>query len=235
MEILKGVEIIDLALYLKKEKTLILADFHTGLEEDLNKQGYMIPVFQQKDIEERLEKILKKVKPKLIIINGDLKHEFGTISQTEWKNTLKILDILSKKAKVILIKGNHDKVLDPIAKKRDVEIKDYYKINDIYICHGHKIPKDIEFSTSKTLIIAHDHPAISIGTSIRKETYKCFLLGKFKDKKLIVQPSFNLVREGTNVIKGKLLSPFLKQDLSNFEVFIVQDKIYKFGKIKNLV
>ena len=233
MEILKDIEIIDLALYLKKEKTPILADFHTGLEEDLNKRGYMVPVFQQKDIEERLEKILSKVKPELIIINGDLKHEFGAISQTEWRNTLKILDILSKEAKVILIKGNHDNILGPIAKKRNIEIRDYYKINDIYICHGHKIPENIDFSTSKTLIIGHEHPAVSIGTSIRKETYKCFLLGKFKNKQLIVQPSFNLIREGTNVIKGKLLSPFLKQDLSDFEVFIIQDKIYKFGKIKN--
>jgi len=235
MQITNNIEIIDLALYLKKEKILILADFHIGLEESLNKQGYLIPINQFKDIEKRLNSILKKVKPKLIIINGDIKHEFHTISETEWRNTLKILDILTKKANVILLKGNHDTILGPIANKRNIIIQDYYKINNIYICHGNKIPENIDFSTSKTIIIAHEHPAISISNKIRKETYKCFLLGKFKNKTLIVQPSFNLTTEGTDILREKLLSPFLKQDLNNFKVFIVQDKIYNFGKIKDLI
>ena len=47
-------------------------------------------------------------------------------------------------------------------------------------------------------------------------------------------PSFNLVIEGTNILKEKLLSPFLKQDLKNFHVFIVEDKIYDFGKLKDI-
>jgi metallophosphoesterase superfamily enzyme len=51
---------------------------------------------------------------------------------------------------------------------------------------------------------------------------------------LIVQPSFNLVTEGTDITKERLLSPFLKQDLGDFEVFIVSDKIYKFGKVKDI-
>ena len=70
MEIVKGIEIIDLCLYLKKEKILIIADTHIGYEEALNKQGVLIPRFQFKEIIERLEKILGKREIDKIIINN---------------------------------------------------------------------------------------------------------------------------------------------------------------------
>ncbi|MBW3003266.1 metallophosphoesterase [Candidatus Woesearchaeota archaeon] len=233
---LKDLEIIDLALYHKKSKTLIVADIHMGYEEALNKQGILIPRHQHIETLKRLEQILKKpISIQTIIINGDLKHEFGTISETEWRHTLRILDLLSKYCKkIILIKGNHDTILGPIAKKRNLEIKDYYIIDSYYICHGHIIPDNSDFKKSKTIIIAHDHPAVSLKYGPRIETYKCFLVGKYKRKTLIVMPSFNLVAEGTNVLNEELLSPFLHQDLKNFNVYIVSEKIFDFGKLKNL-
>lgn len=230
MEILKGIKIVDLGLVI--DKTLIFSDFHIGYEEALNKQGIFVPRFQFEDMINRLIPILKKVKPETIVINGDLKHEFGTISKTEWKQTLKLLDLLSKYSKkIILVKGNHDTILEPIAKKRNLEIVDYYIMNKIYFCHGNKIPKQID---QNIIIIGHEHPAVSISTGLRSEKYKCFLLGTFNRKKLIVMPSFNQVTEGTDVLKERLLSPFLKKGIDNFNVFVVGDKIYDFGKIKKL-
>ena len=49
-----------------------------------------------------------------------------------------------------------------------------------------------------------------------------------------VQPSFNLVTEGTDLMKESLLSPFLQQNLDNFGVFVVADKVYRFGELKGL-
>ncbi|MFC1728540.1 metallophosphoesterase [Nanoarchaeota archaeon] len=229
MEISKGIKTRNLLLELKN--TLIISDLHIGIEEALTKQGILIPKFHFKDTIKQLEKDLKKVKT--IIINGDLKHEFGRISDQEWRETLKVLDLLSKYCeKIILIKGNHDNILGPIAKKRKLEIVDYYKIDDIYICHGNSIPKDLK--GVKTIIISHEHPAIRLREKTKVEKFKCFLKGKYKGKNLIVQPSFNPIIEGTDVLKGKMLSPFLKQSLNNFNVWIVADKVYDFGKLKNL-
>lgn len=234
MEILKGIKIIDLSL--KAGKTLVIADLHIGYEEALNRQGVMVPRFQFKDLYERLEKILKRARPEIVVVNGDIKHEFGKISEQEWRETLKILDLLLKNSKkVVLIKGNHDTILGPIAKKRDVEVVESYGIGnkkDILIIHGHKeikIPKK-----TKTIIIGHEHPAVSIREFPRHEVFKCFLKGKYKGKSLLVMPSFNLVTEGTDILKEELLSPFLKQNLDDFEVFVVSDKAYGFGKIRNM-
>lgn len=227
MKLYKDIIIKDLALEYKNN--LILSDFHIGYEEALNKQGILIPRIGFEEIVKRIKKILNKKYDK-IIINGDLKHEFGTISDTEWRHTLFLLDYLSDYCKkIILIKGNHDTILGPIAKKRNLKIVDSYKIDDILIIHGNKIPKNL----SKIIIIGHEHPAISFKER-PSQKYKCFLKGKYKKSILIVQPSFNLITEGTDIKKESLLSPFLHQNLDNFEVFIVEDKIYKFKKIKEI-
>jgi uncharacterized protein len=234
MKLTPNIEIIDLALYLKKEKTLIIADAHIGYEEALNKQGIMIPRTAFKELIIRLENILKKVKPINIVLNGDIKHEFGQISKTEWRNTLKLIDFLQKNCKnLILIKGNHDKILDPIAKKKNITITDQLILNNTIITHGHKLIKPDK--KIKTIIIGHEHPAITLGDLARKEKYKCFLKGKWKNKTLIVQPSLKLISEGTDITKARVISPFLKQDFKNFEAFIIADEVYYFGKLKDLI
>ena len=226
----EGIEIIDLGLYLARHKILVLADFHIGYEEELNKKGVLVPRVQYKDVIDRLELIFSKVKPELIVINGDLKHEFGTISKQEWKETMRLIDYLERKGKLILIKGNHDTILGPIADKKEIKVVDELFVDDILITHGHKLPEKL----ADTIIIAHEHPAVNIRSKVRAEKYKCYLKGKYKRKTLIVQPSFNLLTEGTDVVSEDLLSPFLQKDLSDFEVFVVDKKIYPFGKLRNL-
>jgi metallophosphoesterase superfamily enzyme len=44
----------------------------------------------------------------------------------------------------------------------------------------------------------------------------------------------NAIAYGTDVLNENFLSPFLKQDISEFEVWILEDKPYYFGKIKDL-
>ena len=123
MEIKKGIKIVDLGLYLTKTRTLILSDLHIGYEASLAKQGYLIPSTQFKDIIDSLTKILKKIKPKTIIFNGDTRDNFGRISDEEWRNTLKLIDFLKKHSKnIFLVKGNHDRNLKPLADKRNLQV-----------------------------------------------------------------------------------------------------------------
>ncbi len=228
MEIYKDIEIIDLFLYLKKEKILAIGDLHIGLEEALQKQGFFIPRFDIDEVIKRLEKIFRKIKVEKIILIGDVKHEFGTISDQEWRDTLKVLDYLLEKGNVILIKGNHDTILGPISKKRDLEIKESYKVNEVLFVHGDKIINE----KAEVIVIGHEHPAISF-KSRSDEKFKCFLVGKYKNKKLIVIPSFNLLNEGSDVTKEKILSPYIK-NIKNFRVFVVEDRVRDFGLLKDL-
>ena len=232
MKLTKNIQLIDLVVYLPKHKTLILGDAHIGYEQDLIKKGIFIPKTYFKDMMKRIKNIFSKVKVDTVIFNGDIKHEFGKISEQEWKDTLELWNFLEKNSKnIILIKGNHDKTLGPLASKKDLDILDYFIIDDIFITHGHKIqklPRGI-----KTIIIAHEHPAVELYEAGRREKFKCFLVGKYKTKTLIVQPSLFLLTEGTDILRENLLSPYLK-NISNFNVYVVGDKIYDFGTARNL-
>jgi len=248
MKILPNIEIVGLALY--SYETLVIADVHIGYEEALNKQGILVPRLQFEEMVKRMERIfyvLKNKRIKRIVVNGDLKHEFGTISEQEWRNTLKFLDLLATHCNdIVLVKGNHDTILGPIAKKRNVKVLEHYIINSItknqlkkqnnkiLIAHGNKIPNKEVLKEVSTIIIGHEHPAVSLKEGPRIEQFKCFLKGKYKGKNLIVQPSFNSIVEGTDLLRGEILSPFLKQNLDNFDVFIVEDKVYEFGRLRGL-
>ncbi|HLD05016.1 MAG TPA: metallophosphoesterase [Candidatus Nanoarchaeia archaeon] len=228
------VEIIDLTLHLKKHQTLVIGDLHIGMEEALNKQGVLIPRFQFKELLVRLEKIISTAKPKNIILIGDVKHEFGVITETEWRNIVCLIDFLKEKAIVEIIKGNHDAIVLPIAAKRNILVKDHIKMGDFYLCHGHKLPTDSDFKEAKTIIMGHEHPAIGLQDGPRREMYKCFLVGKYKRKNLIILPSLSTLSEGTDVTKEQFLSPLIK-NIKDFKFYIVSDKVYEFGKVKDVM
>ena len=134
MQISPKLEMVGLSLWWPEEKTLIVSDLHLGAEEQLQQQGLLLPKFQIKSVLEQFEEILKKIKilPKKIIINGDLKHEFGRILPQEWKEILTLIDFLLEHSReLILVKGNHDIILGPIAEKRQVKIVTAYQYIDL--------------------------------------------------------------------------------------------------------
>ena len=234
MEIIKGIEIKGKALWIKEEKILVFGDFHLGYEDALIDAGMFIPKSMFPEIKKEVSELLSELEPKIIVINGDLKHEFARISGQEWKDALELINLIKKQAELIIIKGNHDNILDKIAEKRGLKTKDYVIFDKIAILHGDEIILDVLDKKIKILIIGHDHPALSLSDSVKQEKYKCFLLGKYKDKKLIVMPSFFNLVEGSDVRREKMLSPFL-QNIRDFEVFVLgENKAYGFGKLGKL-
>ncbi len=258
-ELLQGIFAHGLGLWLKADKTLVIADLHLGVEEMFNKRGTMLPRFNFREIKKHLEeRIFPSVKPELIVINGDLKHEFGSISDQEWREVIDVLRLLqahckklfpvtrkkfaknlgcSAAKKLVLIKGNHDKILGPIAKWEGLKVEEegiFLEKSNAFITHGEKIPNSTGYKKAGTIIIGHEHPAITIREQYKEEQFKAFLVGKYKGKNLIVQPSMNSVSIGTDVRNSELLSPFLQQDLGDFRVFAVADKTYNFGKLGEL-
>jgi len=230
-----NIDAIDIGIFVRPN-TLIISDLHLGYEEMLAGKGTLVPRFQLTDIISRIDSMLENNPAvKRIVINGDLKHEFGSILRTEWRDILKFVDYCSQHAKeVIIIKGNHDVALEPITKKRNIRIVRYLKIKDILIAHGDVINEEAITKSIKTIIIGHEHPAIGLKDKHRYEKYKCFLKGKWKNKVLIVQPSMNPLTEGTDILREPLLSPYLK-NIGKFEVFAVaKTGILQFGKVKDL-
>ena len=231
-----GAEIVDSALLIKD--CLIISDIHLGYEYALNKEGFMIPRFQYKKIIARLKEIIDASNVSKIIVNGDLKHEFGKISKQEWNEVMDFIKFLKEHFdEIILIKGNHDNFTGFIAEKCGLEVYENYSVENYIIMHGDKIPDDFDKTKENTVIIGHEHPSIGLRSGERVEKVKCFLKGKVNDKKFVVMPSFNFITEGSDCLQQKTISPFLKDvSLADFEVFAVENfEVMNFGKIKNLL
>lgn len=224
---------LDLCLYLPAIKTLIVADIHLGYEEHLRKKGTLVPRTQYKQVIKRLDWILDQVDVQTVVLNGDIKHEFGTINQQEWREVLRLIDYFTEQGiRLIAIKGNHDTILGPIARKRAIKEVKELRHNNILIAHGDYVPKTLK----PIILIGHEHPAVTLRDKAKAEKFKCFIKGKYKKSTLIVQPSFNPLTQGTDMLKEQLLSPLLS-NVGSFEAYIVNDKthdVLPFGKLNKL-
>jgi len=119
MEIHPGIQVIDLALYLPKQKIVCFSDFHIGYEESLARQGVLVPRQQYKITIDKLEQIFAQIQVDTVVINGDLKHEFGRTTRQEWKEVSRLLDYFERKVKkIVVVQGNHDPGLGPLVKKK---------------------------------------------------------------------------------------------------------------------
>ena len=235
MEILPGVKIVDLGLYFKKDKILAMSDFHLGYEAALNARGVLMPRHQFVDIKNRLREILDKVRPKIIVITGDLRHEFGFVSQQEMNDIASITNFMKKYCeRIVLVCGNHETIMGFV--KKYVEVTDELLVGNNLFLHGDNIPGSAKNKNINTIIMGHEHPAVHLTDSITSEKTKIFIKGNWKGKNLIVLPSFNSLTEGTDVLRERLLSPFLQRSLDNFEVYSVPERgvVMHFKKIKNL-
>ena len=229
-------EIADLGLII--DDHLIISDIHIGYEGALNREGIMVPRFQYKKILERINQIIQKYEPKSVVVNGDLKHEFGRITSQEWKESKDFIEFLKTNfLDTILIKGNHDNFTRFIAEKTGLDVYENYELGSYVIMHGDKLPDESTLKKSETIIIGHEHPCIGIRNGERLEKIKCYLKGDYHGKNLIVMPSFNFVTEGSDILHEKPLSPILKEiKMDRLGVYGVENfEVLYFGRIKDIM
>ena len=216
---LKAVEYLEDSLLIYG-KILVISDLHLGYEEKYGEVLY--PKVQIKETKEKLNRVFlvlkeKKIKIEKIIILGDLKHEFGKIVDCEWRGCLELLDFIMKNCnETILIKGNHDNILGPITKKRNLELVDYYEYKDFCFLHGHKLFNKV--SATKNLVLGHLHPAITLSDNYKSEKYKCFLKGNWNKKQIYILPGFSNLSTGHDLTTEH----YIKR--KNYSFFIVPEK-----------
>ncbi|MFH1054677.1 MAG: metallophosphoesterase [Candidatus Altiarchaeota archaeon] len=230
VEILPGFHAVGLTLHVPEHEALAFADLHLGFEEALNRQGVLVPRFQYADIEAQLREALDKTRPRTVIIDGDLKHEFGPVSPREWAEVVRFLGEVGDYESV-LVRGNHDRVIGPVAGR--VRVVESLKLGTTLFVHGHEVPKEIK--GVRTLVVGHEHPCISLREEGRIEKVKCFLVGRWKSRNLIVLPSMNFVTEGTDVLTERPLSPLLQEDIGKFKAYGVdKGEILYFGRLEEI-
>ena len=233
-------------LFFPEKGILAIGDLHLGFEYQLQQSGVLVPEQQVKEVIEELKTIFKRIKQKSlklkkIVFIGDIKHSFSY----EWKEKNYFNEVINflknyvKDKDIILIKGNHDTIDYSFSDK----LQNYYIDGELVFCHGHELFEEIFNEKIKTIVMGHLHPSVILSDkqNIKREKYKCFLVGKFKEKETIIMPSFLTTIEGTTINSLEYeyedyFSIVPRANLMNFECYIVGEKeVYDFGKIKKLL
>lgn len=237
MRILGRFEIVDSRplLYIEDLDALVACDLHLGIEMSLAESGIFVPPHQYSEIKEILREALERTGARTIVLNGDVKHEFSTSTPQEWREVLDLLDFLEEIVeRVIIVRGNHDNFLIPITKRKGVSLYDpAYVENGICFTHGHKIPEEIERRDVDTVIIGHEHPAITLRDEVGGiQKFPCFLYGYSKEleKNLVVMPALSRLSAGSSVNtipRSDLLSPILREivDPRNLRAIIIEEGV----------
>ncbi|MBX4196501.1 metallophosphoesterase [Candidatus Pacearchaeota archaeon] len=221
----------------KGKKILAVGDLHLGYEEALNKHGVFVLRTQFKEMLSELERIFEGLgMVDKVVLLGDVKHEFGAILKQERTDLLKLLDYLKEHAReVIIVRGNHDAVLEFIARDRGIKILDFYISDGYCFLHGDKDFEEIHDRKITHWIVGHVHPAITLTEGVKSEKYKCFLEGEYKGRTVIVVPSFLDINEGSDPREGTIP---LAWDISfsRFRVKVVGEdlSVLDFGRLKDI-
>ena len=186
---MEGVEPVDRALYLPDADALVLADLHLGRDVESNVQ---LPLGETENLVERLEALLDRFEPGVVVFAGDVLHAFDRIAEDveEAIETLQEL-VADADAALVVTPGNHDGLLGDAF---GLDCRDEYRLADgTIVCHGHEEPD----ADADRYLIGHDHPAIRL----EGKKHPCYLLGErtYQDSNVVVLPSFNPLVRGTAI------------------------------------
>ena len=220
-----------LFINIAKERVLVVADLHLGIEAELASGGVGLPS-QMPRVKERLVELIHRQEPDRLVFLGDVKHNVPVAAWQEWRELPEFFADLAKLTCVEIVLGNHDgdiKGMVPsgvtIHGPKGMVLGMRRRVG---LIHGHAWPRP-EVLKVETLIAAHNHPAVEFRDELGARTIepvwlRCKLEPKrFPDKlrsaikgdgpKLLVIPAFSELVSGAAVnraIPEELLGPMFK-------------------------
>lgn len=166
------------ALFLKKEKALILSDLHVGKTAHFRKNGIALANHIMKSDLERLSALIEYFQPEKFIVVGDLLHAGDNSDVDEfckWRNQYPSLQFY-------LIEGNHDRISETLEKKLCLDFKaSILEIGEFTFIH------DFDKAKGGFQITGHIHPGIVLNSAVKRIRLPCFALS---DDQLLL-PAFS--------------------------------------------
>ena len=154
-----------------KKRTLVLADLHLGIEDELRQRGINIGS-QTNKILERVLTCVRATEPDAIVLLGDIKHAVPGVSYRNRTEVPLFLASLAEYAPVYVVKGNHDSHLEGLMPEEAIasvqlqhevslERTRGFIFDGVGYTHGHTWPLQELFSADY-IMIGHNHPMIRL-------------------------------------------------------------------------
>lgn len=157
------------AVYLEKEKALILSDLHIGKTAHFRKNGIALANKIMKNDLARLSALIEYFKPEKFVVVGDLLHA-GDNSDVDqfciWRDQYPDLQFY-------LIEGNHDRISVSLEKKLCLDYRE-----SVMEIGGFTLIHDFDKEKSGFQITGHIHPGIVLNSAVKSIRLPCFALSE---------------------------------------------------------
>ncbi len=128
------------ALWMPKERTLVLADFFLGLGAARRRKVEVMPSPTQFDLWERVFALLNEYHPEQVVLLGDLKPNQGTLEGEEAEELAGAFRKLAKGGgKVIQVAGHPERLEGPIMRNNGVRVVETYKVGPYTLMHRRRM------------------------------------------------------------------------------------------------
>jgi hypothetical protein len=225
------------------DRSLVVADFHAGIEQALRAEGVSLDS-RAEQRRQRLLSLVAETAAERVVFLGDLMHAIGDPGGAERGEIEVLLEALDDRGvAATLVKGNHDGAIESWA---DLDVTDGtgIRLGDVGFAHGHTWPAP-EVLASEVVCVGHEHPAVRLedevgGSRVERVWLRGSLSGAaFAERaasgdggdeapvwagaELIVFPAFNELVGATwvNVEGQAFLAPFLPEGLEDGQAYLL--------------
>jgi putative SbcD/Mre11-related phosphoesterase len=225
------------AAYFPDSGACAVADIHIGIEAALQAEGFAMPLDEEKELLNKFRGIVQRFNPKVMVLDGDVLHEFSVIRRNARKSFDRImLALLASVDEVVALTGSHDRMLESALQGIEgIRCEPYYFNGGVLFTHGDLVPERASEKDVEVIVIGHDHPSLDV--EMKKEP--CFLYGKkvWRGKDVLVLPAFNPLCAGTAINRmdsWDFLSPFIREsDIGAYRpVIVVEGETLEFPPLR---
>lgn len=220
IEVEPGIRVTnDRCIVFDKERVLVIGDLHLGYEKALEDEGMYLPRMNTLSIRESLNRLIEKYEPKVMVLLGDIKHDFRRAKFEGKEEVRTIIRLIRDAAEVIIVKGNHDNYVQNIVADMGILVVDHVDIGGYRLEHGHVD------SGVRPVIIGHEHPSVRIvGALSGGLKMQCFMYARGEG--VLVIPPFSFLSSGTDFATSSedFMSPACRgADMANAELYGISE------------
>jgi DNA ligase-associated metallophosphoesterase len=174
------------ALWLERERTLVVADLHLEKGSSYARRGQMLPPYDTRETLGRLEAEARALDPRAIVLLGDTFHDGAAEARLAAEDAARLIALASGCA-LLWVVGNHDEA-GPSALPGDV-------LADLALA-GLSLIHEPSGGLARAEVAGHLHPCARVvgrSASVRR---RCFVT----DGERLIVPAFGAYAGGLNVL-----------------------------------
>jgi putative SbcD/Mre11-related phosphoesterase len=221
-------------------RALVLADYHAGLEVALRYDGVELRS-RAGDRRSHVHDLLDRTDADRVVVLGDLGHDIGDPGEIEREEIERLLESVTDRVPLTLVKGNHDGTFERIVEDcpgADITDGDGVRLGPVGFAHGHTWPAP-RVLEADIVCVGHEHPMVRLEDEVGgSRVERAWLRGDLDpapfvgyhddeslaiDGELVVVPAFNDLTGGTwiNVDGQAFLAPFLPEGIGDGHAYLL--------------